>query len=96
MKLGLERVEELAEKLGNPQNNYKIIHVAGSNGKGSTVAMIASVLRSARRARAQPAHSQEAGTRLAARLRISAFSTVAGATGRRNGLHGLDQKAGRV
>ena len=47
MKLGLERVKELSERLGNPQEKYKIIHVGGSNGKGSTVAMIASILKAA-------------------------------------------------
>ena len=33
--LGLDRMFELAERLGNPQNRLKFIHVAGSNGKGS-------------------------------------------------------------
>lgn len=37
----------LAELLGNPQNHFKAIHVAGTNGKGSTSAMIASILHSA-------------------------------------------------
>lgn len=43
-KLGLDRTRELLEKLGNPQNDLKFIHVAGSNGKGSVCAMLSSVL----------------------------------------------------
>ncbi len=42
--LGLERIEFLLEKLGNPQNSFKSIHVAGTNGKGSTCSFIQSVL----------------------------------------------------
>lgn len=44
---GLERVTALLEKLGNPQNALKIVHIAGTNGKGSCAAMTASVLRAA-------------------------------------------------
>ena len=44
---GLERVSELLEKLGNPQEKLKCVHVAGSNGKGSCAAMMESILRSA-------------------------------------------------
>ncbi len=44
MKLGLENISQFMEMLGNPQNGYRTIHVAGTNGKGSTCAMIASVL----------------------------------------------------
>jgi len=46
IKLGLERINHIAEKLGNPQNNYKIIHVAGTNGKGSVCKFLASILTS--------------------------------------------------
>lgn len=45
-KLGLENITRLTELLGNPQNNYKIIHIAGTNGKGSTSTMIHDVLMS--------------------------------------------------
>ncbi len=45
-KLGLETVSELLNRLGNPQDQLKVIHVAGTNGKGSTSAMISSVLAS--------------------------------------------------
>ena len=43
-KLGLQNITKLTELLGNPQNSYKIIHVAGTNGKGSTSNMIHDVL----------------------------------------------------
>lgn len=42
-KLGLSRTEELLGLLGNPQKELKFVHVAGTNGKGSTCAMLASV-----------------------------------------------------
>ena len=44
-KLGLERIGVLLEALGNPQQAFRIVHVAGTNGKGSTCAMIESGLR---------------------------------------------------
>ena len=43
-KLGLERTRELLEKLGNPEKKLKFIHIAGTNGKGSTAAMLSSIL----------------------------------------------------
>ncbi len=43
-KPGLERITELTSKLGDPQNDLKFIHVAGTNGKGSFCSMLASVL----------------------------------------------------
>ena len=42
---GVNRVRPLLEKLGNPQQHLRFVHVAGTNGKGSTVTMTASVLR---------------------------------------------------
>ncbi len=47
MKLGLERFTEFCARLGNPQDKFRSVHVAGTNGKGSTVAMIASILHAA-------------------------------------------------
>jgi dihydrofolate synthase/folylpolyglutamate synthase len=47
IKLGLDNTNRLLSLLGNPQYVFKAIHVAGTNGKGSTSAIIASVLRSA-------------------------------------------------
>lgn len=44
IKLGLERVSDLLRLLGNPQKQLNVIHVAGTNGKGSTCVMLASVL----------------------------------------------------
>ena len=42
---GLERISRLLERLGNPQNTFKAIHIVGTNGKGSTGAFISSVLK---------------------------------------------------
>lgn len=39
-----EHTKELLRRLGNPENNMKVIHVAGTNGKGSTCAYLASML----------------------------------------------------
>lgn len=47
MKLGLQNITEFLESIGTPQANYPTVHIAGTNGKGSTAAMIDSVLRSA-------------------------------------------------
>ena len=46
-RLGLDRTRELLHTLGDPQKKLKFVHVAGSNGKGSTCAMLDSILRSA-------------------------------------------------
>lgn len=46
-KPGLERVEAMDELLGRPHKKYKTIHVAGTNGKGSTSHLLASILQSA-------------------------------------------------
>jgi len=43
----LDRMRKLLELLGNPHQKIKTVHVAGTNGKGSTVSMISSMLRSA-------------------------------------------------
>ncbi|MBK8910882.1 MAG: DNA repair protein RadC [Chlorobi bacterium] len=47
IKLGLEPVTELLDQFGNPHHRFPCIHVAGTNGKGSVCAMVASVLQSA-------------------------------------------------
>jgi dihydrofolate synthase/folylpolyglutamate synthase len=47
VKLGLERTEALLHELGDPQDLFQGVHVAGTNGKGSVCAMVASVLQSA-------------------------------------------------
>jgi len=46
-KLGLERITALLEELGNPHRACRWVHVAGTNGKGSTCAMIEAGLRAA-------------------------------------------------
>jgi dihydrofolate synthase/folylpolyglutamate synthase len=46
-KLGLERITRLLAALGDPQRRSRFVHVAGTNGKGSTCAMIESGLRAA-------------------------------------------------
>ena len=47
IELGLERIKAVLEHFGNPQDSLKCIHVAGTNGKGSTCAMLESILREA-------------------------------------------------
>lgn len=42
--LGLERIQELLRRMGNPQDSLKYVHIAGTNGKGSTSMMTARVL----------------------------------------------------
>lgn len=44
---GLERITELCRKLGNPQDSLHFIHVAGTNGKGSTCRMLSCILEEA-------------------------------------------------
>ena len=46
-KLGLDRTRELLGKLDDPQKELKFIHIAGTNGKGSTAAMLSSILEEA-------------------------------------------------
>lgn len=47
VELGLERIERLLAALGNPERQVPIVHVAGSNGKGSVCAYLSSVLTAA-------------------------------------------------
>lgn len=46
-KLGLERMRELCHRLGDPQKKTKFVHIAGTNGKGSTVTMLSEILSAA-------------------------------------------------
>ena len=46
-KAGLQNITALCEALGNPQNKFKSIHVAGTNGKGSTSHLLAAILQTA-------------------------------------------------
>ncbi len=47
INLGLDRISAVLEIIGNPQDKLKCIHVAGTNGKGSVCAIIASILQKA-------------------------------------------------
>lgn len=47
IKYNLDRIRKALDFIGNPQNSYPSIHVAGTNGKGSTCAFIESILRTA-------------------------------------------------
>jgi len=47
IKLGLTRIKQLLADLGNPQQKLKVIHIAGTNGKGSVAAMVAYILQAA-------------------------------------------------
>jgi len=44
IRLGLDRIQHLSKLLGNPQYGYHVIHVAGTNGKGSVCAFLTSIL----------------------------------------------------
>ncbi|MGK4198361.1 bifunctional folylpolyglutamate synthase/dihydrofolate synthase [Fusobacterium sp. HC1336] len=44
IKLGLENIKTLCKEMGEPQKDYKVIHVAGTNGKGSTSTTIETIL----------------------------------------------------
>lgn len=45
IELGLDRIKKVLELFNNPQESLKIIHIAGTNGKGSTCAMLAELLK---------------------------------------------------
>jgi dihydrofolate synthase/folylpolyglutamate synthase len=40
IKLGLDNIKNILKIMGNPQDNYKILHIAGTNGKGSTASIL--------------------------------------------------------
>ena len=44
IKPGLERITTLMDLLGNPQDSFKSVHIAGTNGKGSVATFISSVM----------------------------------------------------
>ncbi len=47
INLGLERIQSILKQIGNPQEKIKIIHVAGTNGKGSVSSILANILKCA-------------------------------------------------
>ena len=63
---GLERISRLLERLGNPQDSFRAIHIVGTNGKGSTGAFISSVLKASgyRTAFYSSPHLESPGERL--------------------------------
>ena len=44
INLGLDRIKKILDLLNNPQDEYKVIHIAGTNGKGSTSKIINQIL----------------------------------------------------
>ena len=46
INLGLKRIEYLLDLMGHPEKKYKTVHITGSNGKGSTAAMVSAILSS--------------------------------------------------
>jgi dihydrofolate synthase/folylpolyglutamate synthase len=48
-KLGLERMQAACQRFGNPERSFEVVHVAGTNGKGTTCAFTASMARAAGR-----------------------------------------------
>ena len=53
---GLERINALLDKLDHPERACKFVHVAGTNGKGSTCAMLASIFQAGGNLRADRVH----------------------------------------
>lgn len=49
VKFGIDRMRRLADALGHPERAYPVIHIAGTNGKGSVAAMLESILRASGR-----------------------------------------------
>ena len=47
IKLGLDTISEILSNLGSPEKNFKSIHIAGTNGKGSIASYIAAILKAA-------------------------------------------------
>src|SRR5688500_7904685 len=47
IKLGLDTVESLLDRIGRPHCSYPTFHIGGTNGKGSTAAMVASIFQAA-------------------------------------------------
>ena len=43
----IDRIKEFLDSIGNPQNDFKSVHIAGTSGKGSTSAMLAKILEEA-------------------------------------------------
>ena len=44
---GLDRIRQLLKELGDPQESLRFVHIAGTNGKGSTLAFVSTILQEA-------------------------------------------------
>ena len=44
INLGLERIQALLDRLGNPEKKLRVVHIGGTNGKGSTTAILQAIL----------------------------------------------------
>jgi len=44
-RFGIDQIREFCDEIGNPETNFKSIHVAGTNGKGTVCGMLASILK---------------------------------------------------
>ena len=64
MKPGLETIRSICTALGDPQRNFKAIHVAGTNGKGAVCAILDTALRAASRIREEGRGKREVGMRI--------------------------------
>ncbi|MFO0768411.1 MAG: hypothetical protein U0231_16895 [Nitrospiraceae bacterium] len=47
IKLGLDTIKALLGRVGDPQRRYPVVHIGGTNGKGSTSAMVAAIAQAA-------------------------------------------------
>lgn len=92
IKLGLERMTALVSRLGMPQTRYHTLHIAGTNGKGSTAAMTAAILQAAgyRVGLYTSPHLVEFRERICVNGEMIAESDVARLTERLKGLCGLN------
>ena len=78
--LGLDNIRELLERLGNPQDQLRVVHIAGTNGKGSTLAFLAGIFAGAGyslesnrehgEGRSDPCHRRECQTALQALRKV--------------------------
>ena len=55
-KFDLHNIGAICERMGHPERAYATVHIAGTNGKGSTAAMLASILSGGFRAALRPLH----------------------------------------
>ena len=100
MRFGLHRMERALDALGRPERSAPVLHVAGTNGKGSTCAMAAAALRAAglRTGCYTSPHLERFNVRAGRRVRRGDVIGFVGSTGRSNAPHlhyevWLDDKA---